>query len=462
MKHTVWDTVAKMVAMVSVFLSIFALVSCVRQGGGSVSIAASSQETSVIPAGGVANSANAQPITTPNSNQLTVNVYIENSGSMNGFINKASEFQDAIQKMMVLLKYYYKQSNIKLNYINTAVYPQQVSANKPIEDFAVDMLNPEKFRRVGAVHSTDLNDIVKLVLNGVDENSISILISDCIYSITGTASTKTLLCDCKNKTMGAFLAKTDEYPNLATTIVRLVSNFDGFYWDYQHPSGNIRHSLNCTRPYYMCIIGTEENVSLFNKNICVEKMKGYENKYVLTSSMFLDSEYSALIRTDCRAMFRVNGRSPYRALDRARAHGGVFQFAIGANLSEIPLSDIEKVNPKSYRITQGNNYKIVSVAKIDTTQMHFSDKEIVRNNHLTHEIVVKTEQPFDVEIGVLRGIPDWVTSNSSEDDTMIDTDPDEWGKTFGLKYFVKGISEAYQVITADSTYYTKYRIKITQ
>ena len=433
-------------------------VSCIRRGGASQTSTDNSQGSpspqDSVPAVAMI------PQTNPADAHPTINIFIENSGSMNGFINNASEFQDAIQKMMVLLKYHYGAEYINLNYINTAVYPQRVPAKVEIEDFAIRMLKPDKFKGTGTVHSTDLNDIVKMILEGVDEKSISILVSDCIYSIKGDGTTVTLLTGCKNKTMGAFLEKTKVYPDLATTIVRLTSHFNGYYWDCQHPTGSASQTLDCDRPYYMCVIGTDANLKNFNEHINVDQMHGYQDKYVLSCSDFSNCNYSALINSHRMAMFRVKGSMPYRTLERARSHGGQFQFSIAADLSSLPMSSTEKLDVNNYDVIQGS-YEVVGIYEVDSVHMHPTDKAIVQNFSLTHEIVVSsTQYPADVIVGVKRDIPQWVKSVSSTDDTSINENDDEKKKTFGLEYFVTGISDAYKEASPNKDYSTEFSIQV--
>ena len=434
-------------------------ISCTRRGGGTTQTQHDSSRIQIEQV----ESAQDERITqvkTPAAAHPTINVFIENSGSMNGFINNASEFQDAIQRMMVLLKYHYGSEYIKLNYINTAIHPQQVPANVAIEDFAIRMLKPDKFKGTGNVHSTDLNDIVKMILNGVDENSISILVSDCIYSIVGSGTTITLLTGCKNKTMGAFLEKTKDYPDLATTIVRLSSHFSGYYWDYQHPSGKASQTLDCDRPYYMCVIGTDANLNNFNEHINVDEMRGYQDKYVLSCSDFSSCNYSALMSSHRMAMYRVTGSLPYRTLERARSHGGVFQFSIAADLASLPMSSTEKLDVNNYDIIQGT-YDVLGVYEVDPIHMHPTDRKVVQDYNLTHEIVVSTSQyPTDVIVGVKRDIPQWVKNVSSTDDTSINDSDDEKKKTFGLEYFVTGISDAYKEASPNKDYSTQFKIQV--
>ena len=436
-------------------------VSCTRRGGSSSAhaISADQNQAATVQMDGDVTS-QSSPVISPKAGDTTINIYIENSGSMNGFINNASSFQDAIQKMMVLLKYYYGEKAIKLNYINTAVHPQQIPANVAIEDFAARMLTPAKFKGTGNVHSTDLNDIVKMVLNGVDDQSLSILISDCIYSIVGSGTTTTLLAGCKNKTMGEFLEKSKEFPDLATTVVKLASHFEGYYWDFKHPSGTASQTLSCSRPYYMCVIGTEANVDVFNDHISVEEMNGYQDKYILSCSDFSEVNYSVLPNTHKMAMFRVRGATPYKTLEKARLHGNLFQFAIAADLSTMPMSSSEKLDVSNYSVIQGE-YTINGIYEIDTDHMHPVDRAIVNELNLTHEIVVSTDAyPADITVGINRAVPQWVKSTSSSDDTQINQDTQEQGRTFGLQYFVEGISDAYKEVAQRKDYLTEFKITI--
>ena len=49
--------------------------------------------------------------------QPIVNVYIENSGSMDGFVNGFTDFKGAIGKLLVDLKYHYGEDNVHIYFI---------------------------------------------------------------------------------------------------------------------------------------------------------------------------------------------------------------------------------------------------------------------------------------------------------------------------------------------------------
>ena len=214
----------------------------------------------------------------------------------------------------------------------------------------------------------------------------------------------------------------------------------------------------------MCVIGTDANVEVFNEHISVEEMRGYEDKYVLSCSDFSDCAYSAMTRSHSMAKFRVKGTSPYTMLDKAQAHGRQFQFAIAADLSDLPMSRTEKLDVNNYDVIQGP-YSVVGIYEVDPVHMHPIDKAIVEKYNLTHEIVVSTDKyPSDIIVGVKRDTPQWVKNSSSSDDTQIGGVDSENAKTFGLKYFVEGISKAYKEANnkagRDTTHITKFSIQV--
>jgi hypothetical protein len=142
-------------------------------------------------------------------------------------------------------------------------------------------------------------------INNTDENAISILLSDNIYSISGTETVPVLLAMVKAKTTQAFLKKMKELKQpLSTTIIQLQSHFKGNYWDYKHPVGKASQTLNCKRPYYMCVIGVNDILSDFNEKFNVHEMNGYQNKYTLTEIKELNPKCSVLVNTCKIGRFR--------------------------------------------------------------------------------------------------------------------------------------------------------------
>lgn len=387
----------------------------------------------------------AKPIVASAEIKPTVNIYIENSGSMNGFINKTSEYQDAIQNMVVWLEYHYDTENIKLHYINERVILKEKPSNIQLSDFAQKMLTPVEFKSNGNGASTNLNSIIAMILNRTDENTISILLSDNIYSISGSQTAPVLLSECKNKTLQAFLGKSKELnmqhqQSLSTTIIQLYSQFSGNYWDYKHPTGKASQQLNCKRPYYMCVIGINDLISDFNNKFNVNEMNGYKNKYTLTEINALSPKCSVLANTYKTGRFRKVNETTIREASNDK-HKNKFALALAVDLKGIPLSDDEKCDVNLFEATEG--YVIDEIVKIDDATIAPIDVQSVQN--CTHIVKISTSN-YNItsfSLKMKRLLPEWIAMSSSIDDTKIGVDTDEQNKTFGLSYFVNGIKEAY-------------------
>ncbi|MBR0500647.1 MAG: hypothetical protein IJJ72_06590 [Bacteroidales bacterium] len=402
----------------------------------------------------------------PVSKPSTIKIFIENSGSMNGYINDDSEFQTAIKKMVVLLKHYYGDNSLQLYYVNKNTYKQAIPAGVSPEDFVDKMLDKSSFTGAnsGEHGNTNLNDIIGLVLDETDDDCVSILISDYIYSVGNTKVASVALAGCGVETMGHFLDKSKKLPSLSTLIIQLASTFRGNYWDYVNPNSH-PHRLNCKRPYYMCVVGSAPVVDDFFSHIKVDEMDGFKEKLLLSTVNLSETRYAVLSALGRKGKFVVRGQDKKEIANADfTKHGGEFQFAVGMDLSEFPLTESEKENISNYCITNGK-YEIVRVEPIDPYSVTYpSDKQSIRDNNLTHMAIIRaTGLPIvDCSIKINMELPSWVSSDSSIDDRSIDTDIDEQSKTFGIEYFIKGIFEAYSEVSNGDNGYLVMNIKINR
>lgn len=439
-------------------------IACARVGGSNHTV---DSDTTTI----TVNTTVTQPTISVNPNEVkpiqTLHVFIENSGSMNGYINSSSDFQMAIGRAIQLMKFKYGENNIKTYYINTRVTQKIRPEGTNLYTFVQQMLQQSQFTSSGSTASTDLNDIVKNVLDSVDENNTAVLISDFIYSLPSTHGvTTSLLYGCQNLTMSAFLQKTQALPqgvSLATNLVQLCSNFNGHYWHWERPTGSQYVNLNCTRPYYLCVLGTDCNVKDFNKSIDIISLQGYKNQFTISNKDMSDAAYTVLDTKYKVGSYRHANDSAIHSITHARKNShNEFELGIGINLSDFSMSDSDKLDVANYTINHGN-YVIKQIEQIDTTTLpNPTDKILVRKNHCTHAIILEcTGFPNDISISIKRKLPSWVSNASSTDDRCIATDTNEQTKTFGLSYFVAGISDAYNYLANDKQNFTTINIRVT-
>jgi len=408
----------------------------------------------------------------PSKPQQTLHVFIENSGSMNGYINQASDFQMAVGRAIQLMKFKYGEDNIKTYYINQEIRERKRPDGTDVYQFVQGMLDKKDFTTSGTgkadkgTTATDLNNIVKKVLEKVDENNTAVLVSDFVYSLQSNKGvTTSLLYGCQNLTMSAFLEKSKNLGNtsIATNLIQLYSLFDGKYWHWEKPTGNGYVKLNCIRPYYMCVLGTDDNVKDFNHDINIEELKGYKNQFTISNKDVSDANYTVFDTKYKVGSYRHDKSPAIHSVTKASKNNvSKFEMGIAIDLSDFSMSESDKLDVANYSVDYGN-YEISKIEKIDTTLLAPLDKKLIRDNHCTHAIIVSaTGFPNNISISIKRNLPQWVRNASSTDDRTISTDKQEQLKTFGIAYFVKGISDAYKYLATDKDNFMKINITVKQ
>lgn len=396
-----------------------------------------------------------------------INVYIENSGSMDGYVNGNTEFKGAIRDLLVLLKHYYeKEGKIKVHFINSKIRKTDTQT-----DLATFATNINQYWKVqGEDHSSsNLNNVFKMILEKTDKETISILFSDCIYSISGRDA-EGLLSDEKSLTKDAFLSRwRQDSLKLATTIVKMESKFKGTYWDKDNGKTILNGNL---RPYYITIIGNNDVMLDFNSKIPLEKGKieGFDNKYVISTGAADKLYYSVLLSTENVGRFKANRKASTKEyvhsiedIDmKSRNRGGngsnKFTFAVAVNLNNIPTEEDYLLNVDNYPFDD-NNFHIKEIKRIDKNLIYASDWLTISSANPTHLIILEATGTAisDVKVSLKKQMPQWVEQTNIIDDKNIKNNLD---KTFGIKYLIEGITEAYQIIYPDDKNFFEFEVKI--
>ena len=351
-----------------------------------------------------------------------------------------------------------------MNYINTKIHPRPKPTNVDLLEIAEQLVKTQQLKSVGNDGSTDLNNIIDMILKEIENDEISILVSDCIYSISGSGTTTSMLATCKNKTFSHFLTKSKTFTDLSTLIIAMNSSFCGNYWDYKHPSGAASQVLNCNRPYYICVFGSSSAVNNFNEKITVEELNGYADRLLLTTVDKISLSYNTLSTSYKAGQFRTKAENTLS--DLKKSGDGRFEFAIAANLANMPMTDVEKLNISNYEISNPN-YAVTTVIPIEENMpgINPKDRETINRINATHILCISNSGPLsptNLQIKVKNTLPTWVSNQSSLDDTQIGVDDDEQAKTFGLEYFVKGMFDAYRENTPEKDYLKTLQVVIKQ
>jgi len=409
------------------------------------------------------------PIPLPKS-ASTINVYIENSGSMDGYVdqNTTTEFKLAIRDLFVMLKHYYGEEIIKVHFINSEI--KETDTQRDLVKFATEIHTPfYKMRDQIGRDNSNMNNVFKMILNKSDKETISILFSDCIYSIKGKDA-EGLLSDQKSLTKDAFLSRwKQDSLKLATTIVKMKSKFKGKYFDKDNAPTILTGQ---ERPYYICVIGNNDVMFDFNNKIPLEKGKieGFDNKYIISSGEADDIYYSVLLSTDNVGRFKasrrastkeyVHGIEDVNMKARGRDSNGCnkLTFAVAVDLKNIAAEDDYLMNPDNYTLSD-NNFRIKEVKTVERNNINASDWIRICEANPTHLIVLEATgtATSNVKISLKKQMPQWIEQTHIVDDKRI---KDNLDKTFGIKYLIEGIAEAYQTIYPNDKNFFEFEIEI--
>jgi hypothetical protein len=404
-----------------------------------------------------------------------IKVFIENSGSMHGYVEGNTTFEAAIGNLLVKVKHRYDKENIHLNFVNTEV----TAINKEIAEF-VQQLEPATMIVDGkVVLSSNLSQIFKLILNntesGIGDNDIGIFVSDCIYSIDGT-NTEGLLANQKNLTMDAFLEKFKKTTNhkLSTIMMKMTSNFTGVYYMEKKTDKNAKNwkwLRDKERPYYIWVMGKTELINDFYKNIPLKTLDGYKQMYMLSDTDETSNPCKTFLTTTNRVgKFRKDRKSTFAltevaASTREGQNDGVFQFAIALNL------DADSYGVEESFLTNKDNYSLEALDPFSITIHHkdsidINSKENPKCDLFTHIVTFRTEKLKKKEQTITLHLnkkkaktPSWVVETNVINDRDINNQSD---KTFGFSYLVEGVTEAYKTNYSEDNYYFKISISLKQ
>ncbi|MGH1386870.1 hypothetical protein [Kordia sp.] len=383
-----------------------------------------------------------------------VKVFIENSASMDGYVTNTTEFEAAISELLVQIKYHYDSEAFDVSFINEEIHPSKVDE---IEKF-VEALEPNRLPyEVGVRTSSKLNEILKMVLENTSKDNISIFVSDCIYSLSKKGDTKGALAFEKSLTKSAFAQKTKEF-DFSTLILKMHSNFEGTYYDYE----NVRTNLSKKqRPYYIWIIGSDNQMFNFLDRINLDQLKGFDNFYLATNLEKNKNPFFSILReTNKIGTFKQIDRSSriIKDIENVKLRDGKFQFTVAVDLKDINVSSTTLFNKENYKISDG--FIINNIQRITPTSVHKRDYPNINKTPATHIFTIELKPEYGIsnlELSLNKSLPNWVSNSSSSDDKNIMSQLD---KTFGLNYIMEGVEEAYLLQDSDNTTHFTINIEI--
>ena len=353
-----------------------------------------------------------------------LNVFIENSGSMDGYMCAGSQLKDAVYDYVSELNRYTEAT--KLYYINSDTIPYKGSLQSYIKD-----LDPTKFSKAGGNRSnTDLGNIVGRVLNTVTETTVTIFISDCILDLPSKDAQK-FLTNCEITIKEEIISTLKRVPDLGVEILKLTSNFSGRYF---YPNGSVETLKDVKRPYYMWIFGKKEILAYLNKNVPLSQLDRYDLKGITSFASLSSMPFE--VKNP-----RITGNVVTANRD------GDFQITLLMDLSS-------SLQPENV-ILDKNNFGFNGQSLIIEGIYPISAK----GSNYTH--FAKVTIPNGVKIAqesltfYSPKIATWVAASNDESGANV---LDNMDKTTGILYLIQGVADAYR----NEQVLAKFNFKVKQ
>lgn len=369
----------------------------------------------------------------------TIKVYVENSGSMDGYVKGVTDFENAVYSYLSDLQLAdlgQKDSasfknRLELNYINS----KSLAYKSDVEEF-IKNLEPYTFKiRGGNRNTSDMSVMLDTILRKMESpNDVSVFISDCIFSPGKKYKSQDNADEYLVAQQIGIRNHLAEYlqkdPDLAVVVLRLMSQFDGYYYN----KFDDRTYIEDNRPFYICLLGNKLQLKRIMDKVDMHRIKGSGVQNIFMISR-LDTHFDyGIVMQDG---YTIDKENPKTTVKNAKVEkkGGVsrFQLAINVNFSECLLEDDYLLNAANYSVSN----KAYSL-------------EISKNNNpgttYTHVLRLNLEQPIiskgSIKITLLNKLPSWIGQYTDEEGLDIHA-PSAMEKTYGLKYLMEGIYDAY-------------------
>jgi hypothetical protein len=383
-----------------------------------------------------------EDVLNPVSEQFSVNFFVENSSSMEGYIAVGTGFKEALFGLLGDLKASFPKSAFNLNFINRVVTHSvsYESDNNVLEKF-IHRLTVAEFARLGKLNggsrgATDVDDQLGQILKNVDKNNVAIVVSDFIFSPGNRKDAEDYLAAQSGSIRLKFSQKMREQ-NLAVLILKMESDFKGIYYDKSDRPVNYAGK----RPYYIWFMGTPFHVAkiMREKTIMVTlKSNGYGGDYMVMES-FGESR---------QAEFKIVPSERYTFSNKdhkikVKLAKGKFTFKLDVAFNDAFRDSAYFADPGNYKINNSVGYELAVEGS----------KE--KDKNYKHRLVLSAEKIIkgDIKISTIDKMPKWVNAINSTDDSNIKRDESEQGKTYGFKRLVGGVYSAFfPGISVDESY----------
>jgi hypothetical protein len=391
-------------------------------------------------------------------------LYLEHSGSMYFYdgVNTQGEFKNTLVQLMQSFEEI-KPKTSSVYIVNDSVYQYPQSLNELITSKNIFA------NKIGNPAYTDFQIIFDTMLKDLQEDQLSILFSDLIYSGKNSQGKipSRIMDEAEQLCRGSF---TQYSPNTSVLILKMNSDYKGVYYPYNSPNKGKPYSGN--RPYYICLLAKNNTMEKFLKEDKYseirnfEKLPFFQKKFFFSNGTLLSAPYYTILESDPDARGKFNNGD--RDLNTAGIHAikdvesphnksEKMRICVAVKFPKGVIEESEIMNVNNYQIDgYKDGFKLIAVKPVDRKIDGATHKLILEANKAgggEREVLIKFKRNFP---------PQWVQDSHTGDDTNLNADDTAFtNTTFGFKNMMNGINSAFsKPNSADNNYYFTLKLNL--
>ena len=380
------------------------------------------------------------PVEKPDTLKPVINAYIENSGSMDGYVKGGTEFKSMVYNYLSDIKISKITDSLNLYYINSEVISLGTVSEEMdvLKDF-IEKLDPKTFKiKGGNLGTSDIADVIKSVMQKTDDHTISLLVTDGIFSPGKGKNAQQYIVNQEIGIKNSFATFLEKEKNAAVIVYQLSSQFDGIYYD----KIDTKIPFIGQRPFYIWVIGKAKHLVALTRAVPESKFNGQGVQNVF--SIMPGNQQVKYAVNPSIGKFKKSKKDPQKTIESLEkdSHTGKVKFAVNVDFSGLLLDENYLLDTANYE----NSSKYALEIKPSST----------KNMGYTHVLNFSSDKVYKgtVSIKLKDKCPDWVERVNDDDGST----PAK-GKTYGIKYQINGVFKAFTFDDEDK-YYTEIKINI--
>lgn len=355
--------------------------------------------------------------------------YLENSGSVFGYVNGFTEYVQVISDLAYLNIFSDEGTSREFNFVNGGEElhithigdsPSNLKNNLNVKGFSA-----------GYPSKSNLNEMFKLALDRATNDTVAILVSDGVYDLGKNESPLNQLVVEGNETKEKFITRLND-GDVQTIVLKLNSDFNGSY--FPALGGSVK--LNQKRPYYIWIFGRSTLLNKYFGDEELRRLNGFSDLAKFFKLGEYKSEYEITTYNKI-GRFKIPHENNRKLEDVELNRGdNTFGFTFAVDYSSLPCSSTYLLDKDNYEF----NNQVFNISEI----VEYSDQFKIYDDFTpTHLISIESKGSYpygEVELNLINRTPSWIADTSVDSEDGIKGDEKH---TFGFKFLMDAISDAY-------------------